>query len=286
LNRTGDLPHHRDMMHRTCRPPAPLDRFIDNFWYWEGTPLPHQKELIMASPLVGLLIKLDEDELRHYDGEHFDVLHRSRGIAVSGPSTSHFAIDAVQTKIMGAQFKPGGAHPFFGPSAATLCNEHTALEDIWGADARRLHHRLVEAPSVDARFRLLFDALVRRLCRPLRRHPAVELALARFECASDVTRVGTVAAESGLSRRRFIEVFVEEVGFTPKLYLRLQRFKRVLNHVYGACDVDWSEVAYLHGYADQPHFNREFREFSGLTPSQYLARPGQGPGHAVLAESH
>ena len=89
-----------------------------------------------------------------------------------------------------------------------------------------------------------------------------------------------------MSRRRFIEVFAEEVGFTPKLYLRLQRFKRVLNHVYGASQIDLSEVAYLHGYADQPHFNREFREFSGLTPSQYLARPGQGPGHAVLTESH
>lgn len=274
------------MLFRTYEPPAPLDRFIENFWYWEGTPLPHQKELIMASPLVGLLVKLDEDELRHYDGERFEVLHRSRGIAVSGPCTSHFAIDAVQTKIMGVQFKAGGAYPFFGPSAHVLCNEHVALEDIWGAHAGRLHHQLVEAASVDAKFCVLFDALLRRLCRPLQLHPAVELALARFNCTADVTRVGTVAAETGLSRRRFIEVFAEEVGFTPKLYLRLQRFKRVLNHVYGASQIDLSEVAYLHGYADQPHFNREFREFSGLTPSQYLARPGQGPGHAVLTETH
>ena len=48
------------MLYRTYEPPAPLDRFIENFWYWEGTPLPHQKELIMASPLVGLLVKLDD----------------------------------------------------------------------------------------------------------------------------------------------------------------------------------------------------------------------------------
>lgn len=272
------------MLFRTYHPPAPLDRFIENFWYWEGEPLPHRKELIMANPLVGLLIKLDEDELRHYDGERFDLVHRSRGIAVSGPCTTHFAIDAVQTKIMGVQFKAGGAHPFFGPSADVLCNEHVALEDIWGADAGRLHHRLVEATTIDARFSLLFDALVRRLCRPLQRHAAVELALVRFNCSDDVTRVGTVAAESGLSRRRFIEVFVQEVGFTPKLYLRLQRFNRVLRRVYGTSNVDWSEIAYLHGYADQPHFNREFREFAGLTPSQYLARPGQGPNHAVLSE--
>ena len=239
----------------------------------------------MASSTVGLLVKLDEDELRHYDGERFDVLHRSRGIALSGPSTSHFAIDAVQTKIMGVQFKAGGAHPFFGPSARVLCNEHVALEDIWGAAAGRLHHQLVEAASVDAKFRVLFEAMIARMCRPLQRHPAVALALARFDCAPHVARVGVVAAESGLSRRRFIEVFVEEIGFTPKLYLRLQRFNRILHRVYGARAVDWSEIAYLHGYADQPHFNREFREFSGLTPSQYLAQPGQGPGHAQLAES-
>jgi AraC-like DNA-binding protein len=128
--------------------------------------------------------------------------------------------------------------------------------------------------------------MIARICRPLQRHPAVALALARFHCAPDDVRVGVVAAESGLSRRRFIEVFVEEIGFTPKLYLRLQRFNRILHRVYGAPAVDWAEIAYLHGYSDQPHFNREFREFSGLTPSQYLAQPGQGPGHAQLAESH
>ncbi len=270
------------MIFRIYRPPPPLDQFIDNFWYWEGEPVPHHKELIMASPAMGLLVKLDEDELRHYDGEEFDVLHRSRGIAISGASTQHFAIDALQTKIMGVQFHPGGAYPFFLPPARLLCNEHVALEDVWGAAAGRLHQQLVEAPCVETKFRLLRDALVARMPRSLQRHPAVALALARFHGASDDIRVGAVAAESGLSRRRFIEAFVEEVGFTPKLYLRLQRFNRVLGRVFGAEAVDWSEIAYLHGYADQPHFNREFREFSGLTPSQYLARPGQGPGHAEL----
>ena len=65
-----------------------------------------------------------------------------------------------------------------------------------------------------------------------------------------------------------------------------KRFQiRNVQDVFGTPAVDWSEIAYRHGYADQSHFNREFREFSGLTPSQYLARPGQGAKHAELVET-
>src|SRR5262249_19721584 len=170
-----------------------------------------------------------------------------------------------------------------------FCNQHVALEDVWGADGTRLHHRLVEAPTIDAKFDILRSALLARMPRDLAHHPAVELALARFECSRNARvgdlRVGDVAAESGLCRRRFIDLFAEEVGFTPKLYLRLLRFGAVLQDVFRAPSVDWSEVAYRHGYADQSHFNREFREFSGLTPSRYLGGPGQGAKHAELIET-
>lgn len=239
----------------------------------------------MASPTMGLLVNLDHDALRHYDGADFCTEHRSRGIALSGASTTHFAIDAHQPEIMGVQFRAGGAHPFFAPSARLLTDRHVALEDFWGADAARLHQRLVEAPCIDAKFETLLTALLARMPRDLARHPAVELALCRFHRSPDSVRVGVVAAEAGLSRRRFIAAFADEIGLTPKLYLRLLRFQSVLRNVFGATDVDWSEVAYRHGYADQSHFNREFREFAGLTPSQYLARPGQGPNHAELIEA-
>ena len=274
------------MVSRQVRPAPPLNRFIEFFWYWKGDALPHSKELIMASPTMGLLVNLHEDALRHYDGDGFDVEHRSRGIAISGVCTEHFAIDAVQPEIMGLQFRAGGAYPFFAPSARLFANQHVALEDLWGcAAAARLHHRLVEAPTIDAKIHILQVALLERLPRDLEQHPAVALALCRFQQRPELTRVGAVAAESGLSRRRFIEAFTEEVGFTPKLYLRLLRFQRVLDGVFGAPQIDWAEVAHRYGYADQPHFNREFREFSGLTPTQYHARPGQGAGHAQLVDA-
>ncbi len=240
----------------------------------------------MASPVIGLLINLDDDVLRHYDGARFDVEHRLRGIALSGPTTQHLAIDAFQPEIMGVQFKPGGTRAFFAPSAKLFCDQHISLEDLWGAAAAaRVHQQIVEARTIDARICTLLTALTASMRCNAERHPAVELALCRFHGAPDETRVGDVAAESGYSRRRFIELFTDQVGSTPKLYLRLLRFRGVLAHVFGATSVDWSEVAYDHGYADQSHLNREFREFAGLTPTQYLSRPGSGANHAELVET-
>ena len=273
------------MLFRQVRPPAPLDRFIDNLWYWRGVPLPHRKELVIAAPRMGLLVNLHEDALRHYDGDGFVVAHRSRGIALNGPTTRHFAIDAFQPEIMGAQFKPGGARPFFAPSARLFGDQHVSLEDVWGMRATRLHERLVEAPTIEAKFDTLGSALLSRIVLPAERHPAVELALRRFHETPTEVRVGAVAEESGWCRRRFIELFTEDVGLTPKLYLRLLRFQSVLQRVFGATGVDWSEVAHDHGYADQTHLNREFREFAGITPTQYLARPGAGANHAQLIDA-
>jgi len=35
------------------------------------------------------------------------------------------------------------------------------------------------------------------------------------------------------------------------------------------------------GYFDQPHFNHEFREFAGMTPSEYMERRITGEGRHV-----
>jgi AraC-like DNA-binding protein len=81
--------------------------------------------------------------------------------------------------------------------------------------------------------------------------------------------VHDVVKQSGYSHRRFIELFARAVGLTPKVYARVRRFQRALHRAHGPDRESWVELAAAEGYSDQSHFNREFRESAGLTPTEY-----------------
>jgi AraC-like DNA-binding protein len=279
----GTRPHaaHGLMIYKTFVPPAPFNTFIENIWYWRGGDPGHAKDTIMASGRIGLMINLNRDELFWYGGERYGERNLLSGIAVCGTHTRTFAIDAWQPHMMGVQFKPGGAFAFLGGSAREFEDVHISLSDIWGADAERLHQCVVQAPTPGDKIDILFRAMAARFLERSR-HPAVEIALRLFGRTPHRVSVNAVAREAEVSPKKLIRLFAEEVGMTPKTYLRVSRFQRVLERVHAATRVDWMEEVERHGYYDQPHFIREFKEFSGFTPTEYFRLRGPYLNHVPL----
>jgi len=270
------------MRHVTRAAPPPLDRFIETFWYWEGEPLGYAMDTILASAGTGLMINLAEDRLGWYDGADFAAAHRMRGIGIGGPQSRAIAIDAFHSRMMGVQFRAGGAYPFFGPAAGAFADRHVALDDVWGADAERLHQRLVAASTPAGAFDILLGALLDKSSEDFAHHPAVCHALRSFARAPHRADVESVAAGTGLSRKKFIRIFSEQVGFRPKLYLRIERFQRALRQIAAMPLVDWGDIVERNGYYDQSHFIRDFGEFSGLSPGMYLKRRGPHLQHVPM----
>ena len=69
--------------------------------------------------------------------------------------------------------------------------------------------------------------------------------------------------------KHLITRFRQQVGLPPKTVARLIRFGRVLRSLNRGRP--WERIAADSGYADQPHLIREFRTFTGTTPTDYLA---------------
>ncbi len=91
-----------------------------------------------------------------------------------------------------------------------------------------------------------------------------------IEARAGVVGIGDLTERTGWSSTRLTETFREQVGVTPKRFARIIRFRRALELVIER-DGPLSKVALEAGYYDQPHFNAEFREMSGFTPSGYRA---------------
>ena len=85
-----------------------------------------------------------------------------------------------------------------------------------------------------------------------------------------------------LSPRRFIELFHEETGLTPKLFCRVMRFQAALSQANVGQQVSWSAVAADCGYFDQSHFIHDFKSFTGLSPSKYAQIRGPNLNHVPL----
>lgn len=73
-----------------------------------------------------------------------------------------------------------------------------------------------------------------------------------------------------ITERTFQRVFKKYVGVTPNHYRRICQFhtgfQQLRNKQFGKL----SDIAYQNGYADQSHYIRSFKEFTKITPKDYL----------------
>jgi AraC-like DNA-binding protein len=232
-----------------------------------------------------LVINLNEDQSRVYDRRNPNQFQATRGALLVGAQSEFFVIDtAEQACVIGVHFKPGGAFPFFKLPASELHNQHVSLDLLWGRGACEVRERLLEASTPEDKFRILEESLLAHSAKPLLRHPAVSYALREFGNRRDTPSIADVTGQIGLSSRRFIDVFSDEVGLTPKLFCRVRRFQKVLRSIGTGGEVDWTDVALACGYFDQAHFIHDFRAFSGLSPTAYVAHRTEHLNHVPILD--
>ncbi len=272
------------MISHLHNPGPPLSQFVELFWYYEGITRPHAKERLLPDGSTELVINLRENCCRVYDRNHPGEFQSFPGAIVCGPHSNFFVIDtAGQAEVIGIHFKPGGAFPFFKLPADELHNLHVGLDDLWGPRAAELRERVLAAPTPNARIEVMERFLTAQAFRGFERHPAVGFALQAFQ-KPQLPLVGAVTDRIGLSSRRFIQVFSQEVGLAPKLFCRVRRFQQVVRMVHCGLDVDWAEIALSCGYFDQAHFIHDFKAFSGLSPSAYAALATEHRNHVPIRD--
>jgi AraC-like DNA-binding protein len=264
-------------------PAPPLNRFVRMIWYARVSQANHSRERILPTGNTQVIVNLARDYL--LDCPEGEPVRRSPGAAVIGARSIYEIVDTSDmADLIGLVFEPGGFPAFAVDRADLFSNRGVDLEDVWGAQVRVLRDRLRELATPEARLhcfeRFLTGTFRARIeqARPLH-HCAVDYALRRFAHSPSVMTVRDVARGTGWSERRFSQLFREEVGLSPKVWCRIQRFQRAVAQLHAGVDVPWSKLALDCGFYDQSHFANEFRAFSGVDVTTYSARRTQWANH-------
>lgn len=173
-------------------------------------------------------------------------------------------------QVIGISFFPAGLFPFIKLPLAEFNNLTVELELPLKEFNRRVSEFLVEENSLEHRLRLLERELIREL-DPASISPSRELSLINhfYSNCPELTIAG-FCKDEGINPRKLERLFKRHVGVSPKQFQRLNRFRRVIRRLERGDHSDLAGLAYDSSYYDQTHFIKEFKLFTGSTPSRFL----------------
>lgn len=173
---------------------------------------------------------------------------------------------------LGVRFRPGGLFAFINTPLHLLTNTQLSIDSVTPALGSRLRERLLTTPAWPQRLQVL-EASLRQCLRP--DNPLVaSLApvVQHILTVKGQTPVAQLSWQANLSRRQLERLFNQYVGISPKLLSRIIRFRHVKTVMKTRSGDSLMGIAFDHGYTDHAHLTRDFKAFSGLTPSAYLQR--------------
>jgi AraC-like DNA-binding protein len=166
---------------------------------------------------------------------------------------------------------PLGAYSLLGVPMTMIRGYTIDLDMMFGSAALRLADRVREAPTWESRFALVDEFLLERLDRGPQPAPEVRWAWHRLTTTAGAAPIGRIAKDVGWSHKHLIAKFKQQIGVSPKTAARLIRFESVWRRLDQAGPLRWGDVAADSGFADQAHLDREFRRFTGTTPTDFVA---------------
>jgi AraC-like DNA-binding protein len=197
-----------------------------------------------------------------------DVVVREGRAVVAGPDTGPVPGHVRRGEVVtGLRLRPGVGGAALGIGAEELRDQRVELEDIWGRAGREVGERAGEDPAALAlalRPRLAAAALDLRV-----------LEAARRLIRAPATPVPELGAAVGLGERHLRRRFAAAVGYGPKTFARVARFRVALGLV--RMGEPLATAALAAGYADQAHMTREMVELAGHTPGELVAQVDARP---------
>ncbi|CAL1521107.1 AraC family transcriptional regulator [Chitinophaga sp. MM2321] len=256
-------------LHKQLPCPA-LQSYIEQIWVFEsstGIP-PGDLALIVPNGMLKMIIPYKSAISSSRIG--FADTHRESSIILIGQmDTPATIVSEGNCGSIGIEFKPFAAYRFFQVAMHELTNKVLTLETILGKAGRQLQEVVANETKVHRKIALTEQFLLRQLQVLNKEDVIVDYAAQQIFTNNGLITMEELSRKLGYTRRYLDIRFAQCMGLNPKTLAAVSRFQlfykaynqREVIHFFGKDLYDY--------YYDQSHFIKEFKRFTGFSPTRY-----------------
>ena len=188
---------------------------------------------------------------------------------INGLRSEHSYIhQSGQARVLGISFYPYGLYPFVSQSLERTQGEIVDLHSLSTPLAQKLKSAVAHSAVQD-----IAESIENVLCAEMNANDSYmgkAKLMHDFIGADDSLSIRHFCVERGVNIKTFERMVSRYTGYTPKVLRRIRRFQTASNQLIHNNTVNISGIAYDNSFADQSHFTKEFRRFSGAAPCAFL----------------
>jgi len=255
------------MAYERFSPAGYLREVIDHVWLVDSGVLPGvRREILIPNGRAGLAVALGDAGTRH---DPVSGAEWPNAASVFGIMTRPQVIGQVGvSSYAGVEFTPWGLAALGLPA---LVDEVRQLADWVGPETTAgLVAELRSEPFGQARADRLAGFLAARMTTTAAPPIVAEAVRAIDELRGQVA-VADVVRRCATSYSTLYRVFRQNVGIGPKQYAEIIRYYHFVGGLLGGPADAAATLSALHGYYDQAHAARDFKRYTGVSATSFLA---------------
>ncbi|MBC8085102.1 MAG: helix-turn-helix transcriptional regulator [Hymenobacter sp.] len=257
-------------------PSAVLKPYVKQYFLFQSNLENAFEDIVFPTGDMEAIFNLESETWQTFGENKF---HKTPPVELWGQVTRPLAIRlAGQQTLLGIKFFTHSAAFFFDEGLNEFNNRVYDLREVLGNSVKVLHSQLLEERETKARIALIEQFLQKRLLNcgkktaTIARVGSLLRSIENTEvkpAGSAEQSLGLVASQHGITPRYLHKLVQQHTGLSPREFKKIRRFQSSLGLI-DAHRQPLTTIAHECGYFDQSHFIRDFKSFTGLTPSAYL----------------
>lgn len=258
------------MNYQTFQPHPDLESLISCYWTLE-VPADNdsQKQRIVPDGCIEMAFILGDDIKRYTSEDEFILQPRAM---LLGQTIEPFYIEPTgYVNTFAIRFYPYGFANFVTEPIKNLANKETPLELLFEEKiAKELEQKIIQAKDIKQRIEVIEIFLLERLKDKSTVENIVKTTVNALLSTKGNAPIKTILKDDLSKRRQLERKFAKQIGVSPKQLGKLIRLQTALKMLLNKEAESLTNIAYESEYYDQAHFIKDFKEFTGTNPKEFL----------------